>query len=107
MTKSAIFIVVVLFSLYLSSIISGCAGTNIKRLTGAEFLNQAKQIELPNSFYWTTYIGISKQRAYLEYGYPAFIGEGMRTTILWTPLAELPKQIVNQLKTGTSPWKSW
>jgi hypothetical protein len=92
---------------WIAVILSGCAGTNIKRLSGTEFLNQANRIEEASSFYWTTYIGISKKRAYLEYGYPAFIGDGMRTTILWAPLAELPEPIAQQLKAGSSPWKNW
>ena len=88
-------------------VVSGCASTQIKRLSGTEFVTQAEQMEEVSSFHWTTYIGISSQRAYLEYGQPAFIGKGGRTTIYWVPLAELPKNIAAGIEAGRVPWKPW
>ena len=85
----------------------GCASTTIKRLSGQEFLNQAGQIEQLNSFHWTTYVGTSPERAYLEFGYPTPFGKGSRTTVYWTPLSELPADIAAQLKSGNPPWKPW
>lgn len=88
-------------------LLSGCASTRVKRLSGSEFMNQAGQIEQHNSFHWTAYVGSSAQRAYLEFGYPAFIGDGVRTTVFWTPLSELPDGISKKLKEGIPPWKPW
>ena len=90
-----------------ATMLSGCAGTTIKRLTGPEFMEQARHTDELNSFMWTGYIGSSHQRAYLESGHPAFIGEGMSVTIFWTPLDELPSNIVAQIKTGSRPWTNW
>ena len=88
-------------------ILSGCASTRIKRLSGTEFLNQAIEIDQLNSFHWTTYVGMSNKRAYLEFGYPALVGRGTRTTLFWTQLSELPDDVVEKLKSGNSPWKPW
>jgi|GEM_PF-1164686 len=88
-------------------LITGCAGTRIEQLSGSEFLKQAEQTNQISSFNWTSYIGSSEQRAYLEYGYPAFIGKGMRVTLYWTPISELPSNIVTQIKAGIPPWKNW
>lgn len=91
--------------------LSGCASTRIKRLSGAEFIYQAEQMKQISSFHWTTYIGSSTQRAYLEFGRPSFlyniIGKGTRTTVYWTELSELPQDIAGQLKAGNPPWKPW
>jgi hypothetical protein len=87
--------------------LAGCASTRIKQLSGDAFLKQADQISQVSSFTWTSYVGISHQRAYLEYGHPAFIGKGVSTTVYWTPLAELPTNLVMQLKSGTPPWTNW
>lgn len=100
--KSLILLVLLVLSIFLC----GCASTRIKRLSGKEFLAQAKEIEQINSLYWTTYVGSSSERAYLEHGYPAFAGNGTITTVLWTPLSELPDEIVQELKIGASPWKN-
>jgi len=106
-THSLVALVGVAIGLFLS----GCASTRITRLSGAEFVNQAKQIEQVSSFHWTTYVGSSTQRAYLEYGRPSLmyniIGKETRTTVYWTELSELPKDIADQLRTGTPPWKPW
>lgn len=87
--------------------LSGRAASRIRQLSGTDFVAQAKQMELVSSFNWTTYIGKSKQRAYLEYGHPAFVGSGTRTTVYWAPLSELPDDVVLELKAGNPPWKSW
>ena len=88
-------------------LVTGCASTRIKRLSGTEFVTQAQQMDDVSSFIWTTYIGKSSQRAYLEYGHPAFLGSGARTTVFWVPLSELPNDISEQLKAGNPPWKPW
>jgi len=90
-----------------ATMLGGCAGTSIKRLTGSEFMEQARHTDELNSYMWTGYIGSSHQRAYLESGHPAFIGDGLRMTIFWTPLDELPSNIVAQIKAGSRPWTNW
>ena len=87
--------------------LTGCACTRIKQLSGDEFQKQARQCNLMGSFAWTSYIGISHQNAYLEYGHPAFIGKGTSTTVYWTPLSQLPSNLVAQMKEGTPPWTNW
>jgi len=95
----------------LGIMLTGCASTRIKQLSGAEFMNRAEQMKEISSFHWTTYIGSSQQRAYLEFGRPALmyniIGKETRTTVYWTELSELPEDISEQLRAGTPPWKPW
>lgn len=82
----------------------GCAGTRVKQLSGPDFLKQAKQTDLVGSFVWTSYIGSTHLRAYLEYGHPALIGNGMRVTIYWVPLSELPSNLVERIRDGKRLW---
>lgn len=85
----------------------GCAGTRIRELSAPAFLKQAEQTAVVGSFVWTSYIGSSGQRAYLEYGHPAFLGRGMQMTVYWTPLDGLPTNVVAQIKAGMRPWTNW
>jgi len=85
----------------------GCASTRIRELSGNEFMTQASEIERINSFHWTSYVGVSEGRAYLEYGQPAYIGKGTRTIVYWVRLSELPDETANKLKAGDLPWKLW
>lgn len=82
----------------------GCASTRTKKLSGSEFLKQAGQTDVLGSFAWISYIGSTQERAYLEDGHPAFIGGGFQVTVYWTPLSELPSNIVARLKAGERPW---
>jgi hypothetical protein len=107
MKRIATHALVALIGVAVGLLLSGCTSTRIKRLSGADFINQAEQMKQVTSFHWTTYIGSSTQRAYLEFGHPAFIGKGTRTTVYWTELSELPEDIAGQLKAGNPPWKSW
>ena len=85
---------------------TGCASTKARRLSGTQFVEQARRCNEISSFNWTTYVGNTHQRAYLEYGHPAFFGSGLKVTIYWTSLSELPDHLANQMKAGISPWKS-
>jgi hypothetical protein len=85
----------------------GCASTNIRELSGDEFLGKAQGIEQVSSFQWTSYVGVSGDRAYLECGYPAFLGTGIRTTVYWTRLSGLPVDTSQRLRAGDPPWKPW
>ena len=96
-----------LIGLVAGIILSGCASTRIKQVSGEDFVIRAKEMEVVSSFSWMTYIGHSHQRAYLESGHPAFMGKGTRTTVLWSPLSELPDELIQKLKAGDPPWKPW
>ena len=107
MKRLATHTLTLLVGVVLGLLLSGCASTRITQVSGTEFLNRAKEIEGLSSFSWMAYIGRSGQRAYLESGHPAFLGSGTQTTVLWTPLSELPDDIAEQLKAGNPPWKPW
>ena len=111
MINAATLSLVALVGVAASLFISGCASTRVKQLSGAEFVTRAQQMEQVSSFHWTTYIGRSTQRAYLEFGRPSLlyniIGKETRTTVYWAELSELPEDIAGQLKAGNAPWKPW
>ena len=107
MKQTLIGLVAVVFGVTYIVTIAGCASTKIRRLSGEEFVKHAEGVGSPGSFASTTYIGVSYQRAYLEYEHPAFIGKGNMTTVYWTPLEELPGDLASQLKAGTPPWTNW
>ena len=88
-------------------LVAGCASTSIKRLTAKEFLKEASHVGEMNSFRYACYVGSTPQRAYLETGYPAIMGEGMRVTVYWVPVTELPTNVISQLNAGQSPWTNW
>jgi len=96
---SKILIVSVLLSLLF---LSGCGGTRIKHVSASEFLKIAKQIEQISSATWTTYIGSSQTRAYLEYGDVLASGGRSRTIVYWTELEKLPEDVTRELQAGRS-----
>jgi hypothetical protein len=98
-------VAVLLVGATLGFLLSGCASTTIKRLSGPEFVRQANQIGQLNSAHWTSYIGSSPGRAYLEFGYPAPFGKGSRTKVCWTLLSDLPPDLASKLKAGDPPRK--
>ncbi|NLB54898.1 MAG: hypothetical protein GX811_03890 [Lentisphaerae bacterium] len=85
----------------------GCAFTRIQKLSGAEFIEHARQMNVLSSFSWTSYIGSTAERVYLEYAYPASTGKGTRTTVYWTNLTELPEEIANKIRATPAHDKSW
>ena len=89
------------------ALIVGCASTSIKRLPADRFIAKAQGVRWPGSFVWATYVGASHQRAYLEEGHPAFIGNGIITTVYWTPLSEFPTNLAAQIRQGRPPWTNW
>jgi len=82
--------------------VTGCS--SLRRLSSPAFMLQAKD-EPISSFHWTTYVGISHDRAYLQYGRMPFIGKTPRTIVYCPPLSKLSDDIVKQLKAGGPPWK--
>lgn len=81
---------------------AGCS--SLRKVSGPEFLDQAKLITWPTSIYSANYIGITTDRAYIEQSRVNFIGKGFRTVVYWTPISELPDDIAKQLKAGHPPW---
>ena len=88
----------------ISLLTAGCASTSIKELNAGTFVDQAKEIQEINSFHWTSYIGHSGNRVYLEYQNPALIGKGLKSTVYWTELSGLPEDVQEQIKEGKNPW---
>jgi hypothetical protein len=70
-------------------------------------MKRAAMTDQIGSFAWVSYIGSTHDRAYLEYGHPAFIGSGNRIAVYWTPLAELPGETAALIKAGRRPWTNW
>ena len=106
-TKILAHISVLIVGLAIGMMVASCAGTRIKQLSGDEFLKEAQRTDQVNSILYTDYIGSTPERAYLESGYPALIGRGMRTTVYWVPVSDLPGNVVSQLKSGIPPWTNW
>ncbi|MDD2366070.1 MAG: hypothetical protein PHN84_07895 [Desulfuromonadaceae bacterium] len=98
-TKKCFLVLLPLLTLFF---ISGC-GTTIKHLSPEEFITQAKQINGMNSATWTTYIGVTASRVYLEYGDAFGLNSKTRTIVYWTELAGLPHDLRQKLKEGGSP----
>lgn len=94
--------VFILLSLTLLAIFftSGCVGTRIKYLPPEEFVAQSKRIG--TSIKWTTNIGVSETRAYLEH-HELGVSSNSRTTVYWTELEALPYNFRNKLKEGAPP----
>ena len=69
-------------------------------------MKKTELISEMNSAIGCQYIGASEQRAYLEYWDVIGSRDG-RTIVYWTPLSELPTNVVKQLKAGNPPWKPW
>ena len=105
MKKMVTYVAVLLVGLAGGVLLCGCASTRIERLSGEEFMGRAGAGKMISSFHWTSYVGCSSQRAYLEHGSAPFAFRGSRTTVFWTPLSELPKDIAEQLRAGDPPWK--
>lgn len=88
-------------------LLSGCASTRMKHLDAQDFIERAKVIEQMNSAMWMTYVGSSHNRAYLEFQDMLTLSGKPATVVYWTELDGLPKQLADQLKTGTPPWTPW
>jgi len=78
--------------------LTGCACTRIRQVSGHEFLERAKQCNVTGNVEKVTFTGITMENAYLRYEYPASIGNGKIITLYWTPLSELPRHRLAELK---------
>ena len=92
--------IAVLVGVLIGISLTGCTSTRIKQVSAADFVVQFQRMEQISSFHSATYIGSSKQRAYLEFKHPSLlyniIGKQTRTTVYWTELSELPEDIAGQ-----------
>lgn len=81
----------------------GRASSGIEHVSGREFLAYAAPEPAINSAFSATLIGVTHQRAYLEYwsGVPHL---GPAHTVIWTPLSELPADVAQKLREGKNPW---
>lgn len=89
-------------------LVAGCASTRIKHLGWEEFLGTAKLIEQPNSALWVSYLGISRNRVYLEYQDMLTLSGKPKTVVYWTELDKLPVDVAKYLKAGypiAIPWE--
>ncbi len=104
-TLTSIFTVVVLVTII--GLNFGCESTKAVHLSGDKFVEQANQIPLlrMSSFAWSNYIGETHGRAYIEFGHPAFIGDGQIVKIYWTETSDLPPDFAQKLKKGIYPWE--
>jgi hypothetical protein len=100
--KTWIWFLVVLLAGTIAGYFIGKASSGIKRVSGREFLAYAAP-GLTNSAFSATLIGAPVERAYLEYwsGVPHL---GPEHTVIWTPLSELPADVVQSLREGKNPW---
>ena len=86
------------------SMLSGCAGTQIKYLNSSEFQKRAEVIEKLNSASKTIYIGKSDSRIYLEY-YTAITSFGKgKTIVYWTELSNLSESQIKRIMNYKSPF---
>ena len=81
-----------------------CASTKIKHLDAAQFVERAEGIEQMNSAMWTRYVGTTQGRVYLEHQDMLTVSGGPQTTVYWTELDSLPKEIGEKLKNGIDVW---
>ena len=86
------------------SILSGCAGTQIKHLNSSEFQKQTELIEKLNSATKTICIGKSDSRIYLVY-YTAITSFGKgKTIVYWTELSNLSESQIKRIMNYRSPF---
>ena len=93
-----------LFTLAITLLFTACSSLN--RVSGDEFIVQAKHINALESAQSTAYIGASKTRAYLEQWRASPFSNKGETTVIWAPIAELPADIAQKIKSGENPWQA-
>ena len=82
----------------------GRASSGIERVSGSEFLKYADQIGMVQSVLNVRLIGVTDSGVYLEYWRGVRI-LATKNTVIWTPLSELPADVVQKLKQGKNPWE--
>ena len=107
MKRTAVIAVILLVGICTGVVLSGCSSIRMERVSGSDFMSRAERIDTISSAGWTTYLGCSHERAYIEFEHPAFIGTGTTVIVYWTPLSELPEDVARKLEAGEPPWKPW
>ena len=95
-------VVVVVAAAVMGGFLAGRLSSGIQRVSGSEFLRHADPPQV-NSAYSARLIGVTDERAYLEY-WSALRFWGTEHTVIWTPLSELPADVAQKLSEGTNPW---
>lgn len=90
---------------FLGLFLTGCSSTKIKHVDGETFLKHAELMTEMNSALSATYIGSTHNRVYLQYeNYITFVRKAPVTTIYWTDIDSLPKEVSMKIKTRQPPW---
>ena len=84
---------------------AGCS--SVKRIDAQTFLQHGKDSSLLGSATSYDVIGISHDRAYIQYDTIVTLSGRPATYVYWTPLSELPTNIVTDLRNGKDPWRQW
>lgn len=92
------------FSLLCGVLLTSCASFN--RVSGDAFMKQASQINRLNSAHHTTYVGASKYNAYLEVWRAGVLDKKGSTSLIWTPIEELPADVAEKINAGQNPWEN-
>ncbi|MGB4811595.1 MAG: hypothetical protein WBP13_03810 [Methylophilaceae bacterium] len=67
---------------------------------------QTQHINALESAQYTTYIGASASRAYLEYWSASPISSIGNATVIWAPISDLPADVATKIKASVNPWLS-
>jgi hypothetical protein len=72
--------------------------SSIDRVSAPEFQRALERANAPESMHAFSPIGVTGQRAYIEHwSLVPILGEP--TTVLWTPVSELPPELLAKLRT--------
>lgn len=93
-----------IFTLALALLFTACSSLN--RVSGDEFIKQAQHIHVLESAQSTSYIGASKTSAYLEHWRASPLSSKGETSVIWTPISELPTDVAQKIKAGQNPWQA-
>ena len=84
-----------------SVVFASCS--TVKHVDASTFLEIADEIDEWNTMSATSFIGTSNTRVYLERWRKAVLFKS-EYTVYWTSIAELPDDVMFQLKAGRNPW---
>jgi hypothetical protein len=105
MKKLSLLVLVMIVYLF-----SNAHADSIEHITAEDFLKGVDHIGIPGSVTLTTFIGTTKNRAYLEYENVATLAHILHLkkkptyTVYWIGLDELPKEVSDEINAGQHPW---
>lgn len=97
-------VITLAFTLAITLLLTACS--SLTRVSGDEFIVQAKHINTLESAQNTAYIGASKTRVYLEQWRASPFSNKGETTVIWAPITELPADIAQKIQAGQNPWQA-